>query len=426
LIAGVAREAGMVVCAGCERGREQPVSAQSGLFRIPAGWKRLQGQLWCPACKRRRFVLRAIAMPVSGPSDATWPELRAALHVAFAETTRCANWLMTELYARDRQRQPGEERLAKMRSLYLYPDARALFPALASQTLASLEQQVQAKYRAARLDLIWRHAVSLPTYRYPTPLPLPARMWDLVLHEQRWRLSARIGDRRWSLGLRQGPGMWRQTRVLQQVAAGTVEAGEATLYEITAHRGDHRSEGTRERRLMVKLAVWLARREPSEARDTLIVRTSSDAFVTAHIAGQEHVWTLNADHVRRWIAEAARRHQRLREDRAHDCRLPVSDRTDLALTEKRVSEQLQRRLHTWTHQATAQLVARAEQRRVAAIVWDDTDGGYVPSYPWHQFVATLTDKAGAVGINVAQRPARTRVMPAAPDAPARDEAHAGP
>ncbi|MPY88950.1 MAG: hypothetical protein GEU99_13605 [Luteitalea sp.] len=416
----------MVICAGCGNERAQPVSAQSGRFRMPAGWKRLEGRLWCPACKRRRFVLRAIALPVSGPSDATWPELRAALHEAFGETTRCANWLVTELYARDRHRQRGDGHLPKMRGSYLYPEARSLFPALASQTLASLERQVRAKYRAARLDLVWRHAVSLPTYRYPTPLPMPSRMWDLVLHGQRWHLSVRIGDRRWLLRLRQGPGMWRQIRVLQQVAAGTVEAGEATLYEIRARRGDHRSDGTRERRLMVKLAVWLARREAREARDTLIVRTAPHAFVTAQIAGQDHVWTLNADHVRRWIAETTRRQQRLREDVEVDCRHPASERSDLAVIQRRLSAQLRRRLHSWTHQATAQLIACAQRRRVATIAWEDTDRGYVPSYPWHQFVTTLTDKAAAVGISVmTQRPAGDQAASASPDALTEDDTREG-
>ncbi len=161
---------------------------------------------WCPACKRQRFALRAIALPVSGPADATWPELRAALHTAFGETTRCANWLATQFYARDRHREPGDVKLAAMPRVYLYPEARRLFPALASQTLASLERQVLARYRATRLALVWRHAAALPTYRYPAPLPLPARMWALDCQDDRWRLSVRIGDRRWCCDCARGRG----------------------------------------------------------------------------------------------------------------------------------------------------------------------------------------------------------------------------
>jgi hypothetical protein len=432
--------ASCVVCAGCGMTREQPATRR-GDARVPAGWKRLLDRFWCPACKRQRFVRRAVALPVSGPADATWPELRAALHTTFGETTRCANWLVTQFYARDRQREPHDARLPAMPRVYLYPEARRLFPSLASQTLASLEQQVLARYRAARLALVWRHAVSLPTYRYPTPLPLPARMWTLECRDQRWHLSVRIGDRRWSLRLRQGPGMRRQLDVLRQIAAGHVEAGEATLYEIHAHSGDHRSASASDRRLMVKIAVWLA--HPARERDhferdgvehhdsegsnrdmtammsggagrairitssnvprVLIVQTAADAFLSAHVQGaaNDACWRLHGDQVRRWIAQGTRRRERLHQDLARmepDRRGRCSD--GLADAQRLQAARLQRRLHDWTHQATAQLVAWARQHGVSTIVWDDTDHGYLPAFPWHRFQTTLIDKAAMAGIGV--------------------------
>jgi hypothetical protein len=385
-----------IVCAGCGATRERP-STRHGGSRVPAGWKRLCEHFWCPACKRQRFVLRAIALPVSGPADATWEELRIALRTAFVETTRCANWLATQFYARDRQREPGDVSLAAMPRVYLYPEARKLFPALASQTLASLERQVLARYRATRLAVVWRHAAALPTYRYPAPLPLPARMWALDCRDERWCLSVRIGDRRWLLRLRQGPGMKRQIGVLRQIADGTLDAGEAALYEIPSHANDHRADSAPARRLMVKIAVWLARPEDeipgastaaggagadaaaaAAARAAvLIVRTAADAFLTAHLVsphGRGDTWTLHADQVRGWMASAARR-------RRHTARL-------------------HHRLHDWTHQATARLVVWAARQRVRTIVWDDAAGGYLPSYPWQRFLTTLTDKAALAGIRV--------------------------
>ena len=417
-----------LVCAGCGVTRERLVTGR-GEARVPAGWKRLLGRLWCPACKRQRFVRRAVTLPVSGPADATWAELRDALHTAFGETTRCANWLVTQFYARDRQREPHDARLPAMRRVYLYPEARRLFPSLASQTLASLEQQVLARYRAGRLALVWRHAVSLTTYRYPTPLPLPARMWTLDCREQRWHLSVRIGDRRWSLRLRQGAGMRRQIAMLRQIADGEIEAGEATLYEIHAHRGDHRTESASDRRLMVKIAVWLAhpaRDDEDEgevtvsrsssttaASDRLVVRTAADAFLVAQFAnpanaadgttvGNDTSWTLHGDQVRRWIMQAARRRERLQQDLL---RLQPAARgrfTDgLADGERLRAARLHRRLHDWTHQSTAQLIAWARQQHVRTIVWDDTERGYLPAFPWRQFVTTLSDKAALAGIRVA-------------------------
>jgi hypothetical protein len=426
---------GQISCAGCEVVRDRCATSR-GQWRVPAGWRRLQGRFWCRNCKRQRFILRSIALPVSGPADGTWPELRLALHTAFGETTRCSNWLMTQFFVRDRQREPHDAQLPAMCRIYLYPEARTLFPALASQTLASLERQVLARYRAARLALVWRHAVSLPTYRYPVPLPLPARMWSLARHDQRWHVSVRLGDRRWSLRLRQGPGMVRQLRLLEQVAAGTVEAGEATLYQIASHRGDHRSESATDRRLMVKVAVWLARHDgtaidlgrkttntPAMTAGVLIVRTASDAFLTAHLATvtpapiddsiravggsgpyvaprteSNDSWTLRGEQVRRWIVEAARRRQHLHEDLARTRR--YGHVPDVVNVERRRAGRLRRRLHDWTHRATASLIAWASRRGVTTIVWDGAVGGYLPTYPWQQFVTTLTDKAAVTGIRV--------------------------
>jgi hypothetical protein len=157
--------------------------------------------------------------------------------------------------------------------------------------------------------------------------------------------------------------MTRQMRVLRQIADGTLDAGEATPYEIPSHDNDHRSDSAPARTLMVKIAVWLARPEDDASGASaaaaaagadatpdaavLIVRTSADAFLTAHLVsphGRGDTWTLHADQVRGWIASAARR---------------------------RHTARLRRRLHDWTHQATARLVVWAARHRVRTIVWDD-------------------------------------------------------
>jgi hypothetical protein len=60
------------------------------------------------------MVVRAITIPVAGPVEGTWDELRSALRAAWIESTRGANWIVTELYARDTRRQPEDEKLGKM------------------------------------------------------------------------------------------------------------------------------------------------------------------------------------------------------------------------------------------------------------------------------------------------------------------------
>ena len=88
----------------------------------------------------RTSTTRSLVLPIAGPVDATWPELRVALREAWGETTRAANWMLTELYARDIRRGAQDKKLGKMPKVYLYPEARKLFPLLASQTLSSLDQ----------------------------------------------------------------------------------------------------------------------------------------------------------------------------------------------------------------------------------------------------------------------------------------------
>ncbi len=398
----------MIACAGCRQEREQPICTRTARPRTPSGWKHLRGQFWCAGCVRTRFVPRTITLPVAGPSDGSWADLRPVLREAFAETTRCANWLVTQYYLRDRPRRPEDERLSRLPAIYLYPEARILFPSLASQSLASLERQVRSRYCATRLDVLWRHAASLSTYRYPVPLPLPSRMWRLDLEGNRWHFSARLRDRRWSLRLRLGPALRRHSRIVQQVAEGSVEGAEASLCEVSSVSTASQAAGNRGRRLMVRLVVWLPRPEPTAAHGTLEVRTSNSVFVVAQIAGEELQWSLHAAHVRRWVAEAQRRQRGLRADAVHDCRLPIAERVDLASPRRRVSEKLRRRLHAWTHQATAQLIARAQRCHVAEIAWDDGERGYLELFPWHHFAATLAEKAAANGIRFSARGAGSK------------------
>ena len=115
-------------------------------------------------------------LPVSGPDDGSWAELRDELRTLWSDTTRCANWLVTELYARDLRRQLEDQRLGPMPHIYLYLEARALFPCLPAQAVAALAQEVQRRYRGSRYAVLWERSASLATYVTPWPLPCPIRL----------------------------------------------------------------------------------------------------------------------------------------------------------------------------------------------------------------------------------------------------------
>jgi len=116
-----------------------------------------------------------ISLPVAGPVDANWAELRPALRDAWIDTTRCANWMLTEFYKGDVRRAPQDTKLGPMPRTYLYPEGRARFPNLPAQTVAHLENQTRRLYSAQRYELLWLGARSLATMRYPTPCRFPRR-----------------------------------------------------------------------------------------------------------------------------------------------------------------------------------------------------------------------------------------------------------
>jgi hypothetical protein len=202
---------------------------------IPPGWKRHQDKLYCGLCWKQRYLLRAVSMPVAAPIDLSWKELRDRLKPLWQETTRACNWMVTELYARDVHRKPEDTTLRPMPKIYLYPAARLLFPALPSQTVSSLERAVGRKYRARRLEVIWRAGKSLPNYRYPTPLPFHNQSWNARLDDgNRPIVSVRLGDGRVELRLKGGPQFRRQLASFRQIVDGEAEPGELAIYSASS------------------------------------------------------------------------------------------------------------------------------------------------------------------------------------------------
>jgi hypothetical protein len=104
-----------MTCTGCQR------PAKTG--RLPHRWKRIGEATYCPLCLNQRYVVRTIAMTVVEPVGATWQEFRAALMEAWAQVTSAANWMVTELYARDVRRR-DQAKMPPMPPVYLYPEAR--------------------------------------------------------------------------------------------------------------------------------------------------------------------------------------------------------------------------------------------------------------------------------------------------------------
>ena len=330
----------LLTCAVCG-GTRLSLRTAKGSLRLPKGWKVLAERMLCPACLHRQFVLRATVVPVVGPIGMTWPEFRRLLQQVWGDATMCANWLMTECYTRDHRRMPASTMLPPMPRLYLYPAARVRWPRLDPGCVATLHQRVQTAYRAARFEVVWTCARSLPMFRYPIPLPIRRPQWALQRADNRWHCVLRLhsGGGWVTLRLRQGREMQRQMRTLAQIAAGTAHAGEASLYAVSAGASDHRT-GVRpyRTRLMLKIAVWQPREEDRDRSGLWHVRTTADALLVAGTTATRVDWTLHGAHIPRLLMAAHRQRRALMEDLKAERRprrrrtgllerAPVSDRT---------------------------------------------------------------------------------------------------
>ncbi len=385
-------------CTFCDAHRDTKGS------RLPRKWKRLDSQPCCPECWHKQFMLRAICLPVAGPVEATWPEFRAVLDDAWAQTTALSNWLMTEMYARDVHRTPDMEKLPPMPNVYLYPEARANFPALPPAAIGSVIHCTRARYRASRFKLLWTSETSLANYRFPTPYPVPAAAWRPFLAKDGVpHVSVRLGETRWTLRLRSGAHFRHQLRAFRALVDGSAIATELALYRTKANRSDHRSGhscrapggGDREfYRTMCKMTVWLRREESPVVREgVLYVGTADDCFWQATTLDGSKTWKLNADHVRRWELQHRQRNTRLREDRQALPPLGRSRRSGQASTNKH-----KRRVTTFCHVAAAELARFADKHRISEVIYDDSVSTYLQDFPWHMARGFLQDKLDALGI----------------------------
>ena len=361
------------------------------LSGVPQGPKRASAErmekkkraVWCASCWSKQYVLRAVTLPVVSPLDLTWTELNAALRQMWAATTQASNWMLTELFACD-VRRTSEEKMPPMESVYLYPEARVRFPVLPSQSVAALEQAVKAKYRAKRYDVIWRCASSLPTYRYPTPFPVPNQAWSLVFENEQPVVSVRIANQRVRMRLKSGPRFHRQLSALRHLNDGRAVPGQLDLYQ--------NSNG-----LLCKMVAWLPRRRHQAEygrQGTLSVRTDAHALLIALNTKDERLWTYHGDHLRRWSAEHGAQLDRWSADSKAELRpeVPFADRRALAVRKYHL------RMESACHQAAALVVGYALRRRFAEVDYQDREQRFFAQFPWARLRELIAQKCYASDI----------------------------
>ena len=369
-----------MTCDGCGKTRDTGK-------RLPRNWKRHGTKIYCDACVKERFCLRAISFPVASVDD--WTVFQAALKAGWSDVTACSNWISTELYARDVRREAnGPAKMPAMKVLSLYSEIRKKFPGLASNTVVSLERAMQAKYRAKRYEVIWTGAASLPNHRYPTPLPIKGSTWRGYFgSDERPYVAFRLGDKRWEIRLRGGPRFRRQLAAFRQIVAEEAIQGEMALYRIR----DHAKGGYQ---IMVKMVARFPRRAIHERSGQITVVTSKESLMVAVNEKEEKVWVYHGDHLRRWAAEHRKQLNRWGDDQKYEerPRAPFQARREAAAAKHR------KRMDSATHQISAALVNYADRRRIARIVYDDQEIDFCSEFPWFELKRKIEYKLDAVGV----------------------------
>jgi hypothetical protein len=386
--------------------------------RLPKGWHRLARSSginpegpYCSHCWAERYVLRAVTIPVVRPLGVSWSDFRLALGDAWAHSTALGNWGLSQLFAADRPREPGHSRLAAMPQTYLYPEAVRRFPDLPSQTTAAVLRAVQRKYRSLRYAILWTAAATLPSMRYPQPFVSPNQSWSpgyvsAGKNGQGDKLPAvevtLLRGLRIALQLRGGRDFARQRRDFANLVSGAAIRGELSILRQRVGGNENRN-GMTDRdsgaqrahfRVMLKMVGWFPRSRRAPAAETLLVRTGQSAFLIAVDGSGRRIWRLNADHVRRWTVAHRRRLQRWSDDQK------VEERPRASFQSRREAAALlfRRRVDTFQNEAAAQLAEFARRKKVATILFDDSDRDYFEQFDWTGFRQRLLTKLDELGI----------------------------
>jgi hypothetical protein len=249
--------------------------------------------------------------------------------------------------------------------------------------VVSLLQAVQRKYRAKRYEVVWLSKSALPTMRYPQPLPVHNKGWSITFDDGgRPILSIHIGGQRWKLRLKGGARYGHQLTSLRRMAGGTAVCGEAALYR--------HPDGT----VLSKMVAWLPRPQLREREGDLRVYARPDSLLVAVDDKGRRLWTLNGDHVRRWIAEHERTLWRLSQDQNAEQR-PIPS---FAARRRALVLKQQNRMQTAIYQFAAQLAGFADRRKLARVILDDSDQSYAKKFPWFKLRKRISVKLDELGI----------------------------
>ncbi|HMN97409.1 MAG TPA: hypothetical protein PKC43_06365 [Phycisphaerales bacterium] len=371
--------------------------AKDGSAKLPRGWKRWCDALWCDTCWRRGWSMRAVSMPIaSAARDGEQIErsaLRDLIRAACQMASTAANIVIRECVATDIVRLPGMAKLPPMpafppgptgkASTHVYHRVRAALPDLDPQSVTSIVQAAQRKWSASRFDVVWRRSAAPPSYRDDMPCPIAAAATSVAMDGDRAVVSIRLGRSRVACTMVQGAEWRRQLATLRRIASREWPGGEASVY-------------LRDGRPMIKVCAWVPVSAPRETDGVLSVRTCGDHMLTLTVG--QTVRRVNCDRDRRMLETHDRRLQRWSDDMKPEVRPPSMVAEHLQEDREIACRARARVVDTLTHTLSSIVAGLARRRRVARVVYDNTDRTYMSgSFPWHMLAERIRQKVAANG-----------------------------
>jgi len=384
-----------------------------GTPKIPFGWKELAGALYCKKCKSSDFAMRGVVLPVLRPLDLEWPAFDAAMRSGWQQSTCLANWCVQRLLAAEPVRLPGQDRIPPPPKIYLYPEARQLFPDLDAETLNGVIQYTTKRWHAQRLACHWLRRAAPPSYDYPAALPIPWKRCRLEFEDGRQKdgrllLTLPLGSAgRIRLQLDRGYRFARQIGLIRRILAGDFQATEVSIYRrnVNGGRSAMRTNGGGNRtqtQTLVRFSVWLPKQARRQADGVMTLVRGETCLWHATVRDREEPWTENADHVRRWLAQHRERLQRLNQDCKWEVR--AASRQLVAVRDKfrQLAGAHRRRMDDYLHQLTRRAANFAARMNVGTVVYDETETAYLPLFPWARARLLLQEKLDDLRIQLAE------------------------
>ena len=393
-----------IVCVVTGKSVETTFNAD-GTTKLPRGWKRHEGQTYSPQGWRQQYVPRSMRLPIASvvlesateDREGGWKAFWAALRSAWGDATRYANLCLSHFAAKDFavplvKAPDGKLSLPKIeqemqnawrREVYaLHHD----FPAIDATTAAAIALECWNTWKKWRWDVRITGKRSLPTFRFPLPLPMPAQgiRWSIDAGNGWTTMRIRVNGQAFLCRLSASHKYnWAAQTVRQAIAES--RTGEVSML-------------LRDNQPWVAISVNVPKR-PRGMLDpdrTLAVKMGGGDLFRAVVADAERVWTLHADDFLPRVSRWDEQRQRISDDRKFERRRGKSRQRYQAMSDRRVHAH-----HDWLtvqlHRRSRELVEFARRNGCGRIEIGATP---IPGLPNHVLLERIRQKADEAGMIV--------------------------